>query len=88
MDWLKKKGGGCSRIGKNFNPPAFRVTEVETKHEKKTYIFQQQEIDEIVEARYEELFEAVSKELKKAGRAGKLPSGVVLVGPILSLTNM
>lgn len=54
--------------------------EVETKHEKKTYIFQQQEIDEIVEARYEELFEAVSKELKKAGRAGKLPSGVVLVG--------
>ena len=28
--------------------------EVETKHEKKTYIFQQQEIDEIVEARYEE----------------------------------
>lgn len=54
--------------------------EVETKHEKKTYIFQQQEIDEIVEARYEEIFEAVSKELKKAGRAGKLPSGVVLVG--------
>lgn len=54
--------------------------EVETKHEKKTYIFQRQEIDEIVEARYEEIFEAVSKELKKAGRAGKLPSGVVLVG--------
>lgn len=54
--------------------------EVETKHEKKTSIFQQQEIDEIVEARYEEIFEAVSKELKKAGRAGKLPSGVVLVG--------
>ena len=31
-------------------------------------------------ARFEEIFEAVAKELKKAGRAGKLPSGVVLTG--------
>lgn len=38
------------------------------------------EIDEIVEARLEEIFEGVEAELKKAGRAGKLPSGVVLVG--------
>ena len=30
--------------------------------------------------RLEEIFEAVAKELKKAGRAGKLPSGVVLTG--------
>lgn len=42
--------------------------------------FNSSEIDEIVEARLEELFEAVQAELKKAGRAGKLPSGVVLVG--------
>lgn len=54
--------------------------EVETKHNKKTYVFVQGEIDEIVEARYEEIFEAIAKELKRAGRAGKLPSGVVLVG--------
>lgn len=53
---------------------------VETKHEKKTYSFEQSEIDEIVGARYEEIFEAVAKELKKAGRAGKLPSGAVLTG--------
>lgn len=38
------------------------------------------EIDEIVEARLEEIFELVNNELKKAGRAGQLPSGVVLVG--------
>ena len=49
---------------------------VDVKHEKKTYRFDQAEIDEIVEARYEEIFEAVAKELKKAGRLGKLPSGV------------
>ena len=54
--------------------------EVETKVEKQTYKFKQDEIDEIVQARYEEIFEAIAKELKKVGRLGKLPSGVVLVG--------
>ncbi len=54
--------------------------DIETKHNKKVYTFSQGEIDEIVEARYEEIFEAIAKELKRAGRAGKLPSGVVLTG--------
>lgn len=53
---------------------------VEVKHDKHTLSFDCAEIDEIVEARYEEIFEAIAKELKKAGRAGKLPSGVVLTG--------
>lgn len=44
------------------------------------FSFDAAEIDEIVEARLEEIFEAIEAELKKAGRAGKLPSGVVLVG--------
>ena len=57
-----------------------KLGKVETKHEKKTYSFEQSEIDEIVGARYEEIFEAVAKELKKAGQAGKLPSGAVLTG--------
>ena len=51
------------------------VTIDKTAHE-----FAQEDIDEIIEARLEELFEAINKELKKAGRAGKLPSGAVLVG--------
>ncbi len=42
--------------------------------------FNTTDIDEIVEARLEEIFEAVEAELKKAGRAGQLPSGVVLIG--------
>lgn len=42
--------------------------------------FTSTDIDEIVEARLEEIFEAVNKELKKAGKAGQLPSGVVLTG--------
>lgn len=56
------------------------VTDVSIKHEKETLTFQTEEIDEIVEARLEEIFDLVNKELKKAGRAGQLPSGVVLVG--------
>ncbi len=53
---------------------------VETKHDKQVLSFERAEVDEIVEARLEEIFEAVAKELKRAGRAGKLPSGVVLTG--------
>lgn len=50
------------------------------KHDKETYDFTLHDIDEIVEARLEEIFDAVQKELKKAGRAGQLPSGIVLTG--------
>ena len=62
--------------------------EVETKVEKQTYKFNQEEIDEIVQARYEEIFEAIAKELKRAGRLGKLPSGVVLVGGAAKVKSM
>ncbi len=54
--------------------------EVEIKHDKQVLKFDLSEITEIVEARYEEIFEAVAKELKRAGGIGRLPSGVVLVG--------
>lgn len=56
------------------------VREVSITHEKTTYTFSSSDIDEIVDARLEEVFEAVALELKRAGRAGKLPSGVVLTG--------
>ncbi len=53
---------------------------VHIKVNTESYEFDMQDIDEIVEARLEEIFESVQKELKKAGSAGKLPSGVVLTG--------
>lgn len=53
---------------------------VSIKHDKETHEFPRSDMDEIIEARLEELFEAIAKELKKAGRHAKLPSGVVLVG--------
>lgn len=61
---------------------------VEVKHEGETLSFSTSDIDEIVEARLEELFEAIQKELKRAGRAGKLPSGVVLTGGTAQLKGI
>jgi cell division protein FtsA len=53
---------------------------ISMKDGEEIHTFNSSDIDEIVEARLEEIFEAINKELKKAGRAGKLPSGVLLVG--------
>jgi cell division protein FtsA len=53
---------------------------ISLKHDGEVLTFKTSDIDEIVEARLEEIFEAIQRELKKAGRAGKLPSGVVLTG--------
>lgn len=53
---------------------------VSIKHDGEIQTFKTEDINEIVEARLEEIFEGIHLHLKKAGRAGKLPSGVVLVG--------
>ena len=58
---------------------------VSIKHDGEVMNFSSSDIDEIVEARLEEIFELVNKELKRAGRAGQLPSGVVLVGGTANL---
>jgi cell division protein FtsA len=44
-------------------------------------------VAEIIEARFEEIFSLVQKELKLIGRAGLLPAGVVLVGGGSKMTN-
>lgn len=53
---------------------------VDVKVDKEVHTFDGTEVREIVEARLEEIFELVNKELKRAGRAGQLASGVVLTG--------
>lgn len=61
---------------------------VSIKHGGESYSFAKEDIDEIVGARLEEVFEAINKELKKAGRAGQLPSGVVLTGGTANLKKI
>lgn len=50
------------------------------KRGREELIFARQEVDEVVEARLEEIFEGVRKLLKRAGYDKRLPEGVVLVG--------
>ena len=61
---------------------------VSIKHGGEIYNFDTRDIDEIVEARLEEIFEAVQREFKRAGRAGKLPSGIVLTGGTAQLKGI
>lgn len=61
---------------------------VSIKHGEEILSFTTADIDEIVEARLEEIFEAVQHELKKAGYAGKLPSGVILTGGAAQMKGM
>jgi cell division protein FtsA len=61
---------------------------ISLKHDGEIYTFETKDIDEIVEARLEEIFEAIQIELKKAGRAGKLPGGVVLTGGTAQLKDI
>lgn len=53
---------------------------VKVEHEGKTYYFDAEDVRMITEARVEELFEFVDKELKRIHRSRKLPGGIVLVG--------
>lgn len=62
--------------------------EVCVDHDGQSYYFQINDIDEIVEARLEEIFESINKELKRAGRAGKLPNGIVLTGGTAQLSGI
>jgi cell division protein FtsA len=50
--------------------------------------FKIKEVDMIVGARLEEIFELIDKELKQIDRSGKLPGGVVLVGGGANLQNI
>lgn len=61
---------------------------VSVKHDDQIMSFKTEDIDEIVEARLEEIFEGIQFHLKKANRAGRLPAGVVLVGEASKLKHM
>lgn len=61
---------------------------ISVKLDKKTYEFATKEVDMIVEARLEEIFELVEKELEKIGRAKKLPGGVVVTGGSAALKGI
>lgn len=50
--------------------------------------FKVKDIDMIIEARLDEIFELIDKEFQQIGRSGKLPGGIVLVGGGANLRNI
>lgn len=65
-----------------------KIGTVSVSLQKKNYSFDAEEVAMITEARVEELFELVNKELKKIHRAQKLPGGVVIVGGMAKLPGI
>ena len=55
---------------------------------KDQHTFDGEEVEMIIQARLDEIFELVEEELDKIGRRGKLPGGIVLVGGTAKLTNI
>jgi cell division protein FtsA len=55
---------------------------------KKEYSFERAEVEMFLQARLDEIFELVNRELAKINRVGKLPGGVVLVGGTSNLDGI
>lgn len=53
---------------------------VSVQHAKKNYVFDAEDVAMIVEARVDEIFDYVGKELRKIDKFQKLPGGVMIVG--------
>lgn len=72
----------AEKIKLRFASGRFGVTEkdVVLKEGREELRFAREEVDSVVEARLEEIFDGVQKELKKAGYQKRLPEGLVLTG--------
>lgn len=65
-----------------------KIGTISVSVQKKNYSFDADEVAMITEARIEELFELVDKELKKIHKSQKLPGGVVIVGGTAKLPGI
>jgi cell division protein FtsA len=64
------------------------IKNIKVSHEGNNYLFPNEEVTMITEARVEELLELVDKELRRIQRSRKLPGGVVLVGGTAKLPGI
>ena len=76
------------KIGHADATEVARDKQVSVKHNKVNHEFNLSVVDEVIEARLDEIYEMILAQLKKAGYLGKLPSGVVLVGGGAKLKNI
>jgi cell division protein FtsA len=64
----------------SLKPETKKLEVIKVKHDGKDYEFSLGDIHMVLEARIDELFEYVDRELKKIHKSRRLPGGVVLVG--------
>lgn len=57
-----------------------KLKNIKVTHNKQNYMFETEEVAMIAEARMEEIFELIEKELKRIHKSRRLPGGVVIVG--------
>lgn len=65
-----------------------RTGRVKVSVNKKDFSFDVEDIEMITEARMEELFELIEKELKRIHKSRRLPGGVVIVGGVAKLPGI
>lgn len=80
-----KRGMGCALPDAVDKKSQRMLSEFGSQEED---VVKQRFICEIIEARSEEIFEAVDDELRKVDRSGMLPVGVVLTGSTMQLDGM
>jgi cell division protein FtsA len=68
--------------------PSSKTGKVSVQHENRNHVFAGDEVSMIVEARIEEIFEYVDKELRSIHKARKLPGGVVIVGGTANIAGI
>jgi len=65
-----------------------KIKNIKVTHNKENFMFEVEEVSMITEARMEELFELVEKELKRIHKSRRLPGGVVIVGGCAKLPGL
>ncbi|MGQ9681104.1 MAG: cell division protein FtsA [Anaerolineae bacterium] len=68
--------------------PADEVIEVRATKETASRVVSRRELASIIEARAEEIFEMIQREIKRSGYDGLLPAGVVLTGGTAELEGL
>jgi len=76
---VKLEHGACKAGGRKGKEKKTKI-EFAGGEDQETLIFSSKELSEIVEARVSEIFDLTNKELKKIGKQGMLPAGIVLTG--------
>lgn len=86
---IKREFGSCvfnKKSKKNIS--LNKDASLEGDEEEPCLIFSQKRLNDIIEARVCEIFDETNEELKKIGRSGLLPAGMVLTGGGVKLSKM